>query len=671
MFDPIRTKETRRMKSANIAARLIKQATKSSDDVTPEALSRIKQFGRQSDENIALLAEELWGQLAASNSRVRFLALQVCAELWPRSASFRRALLPQMVPELVQLCGGDARNHPLPPPESWAERLRERACELISSWHACHGHLDGYKSLTLARRYMSAAMAPLAPALAPAGASGSAAPLLAEQRQQRWREKYEELQSAAVSRMAEMRRCAETMTECLRILAPTLDDGIVVLSQLHQPSAVDEGEEEDWEGDEEGLEAGRGPSGLSAATTAWLGGAGGASLDINLSAPEQRSVHDHLPMLEALRDAHAEARNAFEPLLRSWLLTLSRVTLPVPERPAHTALLQRVTALRAQLRELLARAEPLLVGQSRQAAAAAAAAAAADDITGGATVQRPADADDSDEFEDAVDLKPGYEPVFVDPDAGWERPPKEAMRPQLERNPAMTGVPAGDVASGDAAGDVASGDAAAGASPVEYGNNGRAMAGIGTATTGRACGAVRADGSLCKLRVMVGSTGVCPFHGAWVARGEDGRPFAPPEGSVWSRVLACERQALAGSTGAVVGVVAAAGVSTAEDVVAAFRSTTEAPARTIGEDRKRARLESTASGTSTAAHAATSSGAAVCSAPSASAGAPEKRKSKPPPTARERLAAKLAATARATANAVAAHSIKSMEMMHRSHNQGW
>ena len=226
----------------------------------------------------------------------------------------------------------------------------------------------------------------------------------------------------------------------------------------------------------------------------------------------------------------------------------------------------------------------------------------------------------------------------------------------------MTGVPAGDVAGGGAAGDAASGDAAAAASTVEYVNNGRAMAGIGTVTTGRACGAVRADGSLCKLRVMVGSSGVCPFHGAWVARGADGRPFAPPEGSVWSRVLTCERQALAGSTGAVVGVGDASGVSTA------FRATTEAPARTIEEDRKRARLDFTASGTSTAA---TSSGAAVCRAPSASAGAPEKRKSKPPPTARERLAAKLAATARATANAVAAHSIKSMEMMHRSHNQGW
>ena len=48
-----------------------------------------------------------------------------------------------------------------------------------------------------------------------------------------------------------------------------------------------------------------------------------------------------------------------------------------------------------------------------------------------------------------------------------------------------------------------------------------------------------------------------------------------------------------------------------------------------------------------------------------------RRKAKALPTARERLAAKLSATARATASANAAHAISNNERMHRSRHNGW
>ena len=92
---------------------------------------------------------------------------------------------------------------------------------------------------------------------------------------------------------------------------------------------------------------------------------GGGAVEISLNEPEQRPEHRGA-LMDALRDAYAEAKNAFEPRLRSWLLTLSRVTFDeaqsAAEGAARTSLLERVTTLRARLREGMARAEVLLEG---------------------------------------------------------------------------------------------------------------------------------------------------------------------------------------------------------------------------------------------------------------------------------------------------------------------
>ena len=714
------------------ATRLVKQATKAvgvDDQLDAEALKAVKQFARQSDTNVALVADELWSRMAASDSLARFLVLQVCSELWPRSAAFRRALLPRLVPEFVQLVGGDLRNHPLPPPVSWATRLPGRALELVLSWHASHGKLDGYRAVALARRYLTAASAP-AQTSAAAAASASAAPLLAEQREQRWREKYRELQDAAASRMAEIRRGSETMAACLRILAPSLDEGGADEAEADElfaaalrvrssgssgnrawrgggrtaaaaaGAAVEEDpshgkqqtveEEEEEEDGEEGEEGAEGEEGEEDEDDEDGGGAelppldsGGLSMEINLGAPEQRP-EDHVPLLEALRDAHAEARNAFEPRLREWTLTLSRVTLPAAERAAHTALLQRVTAARRRLRELMARADPLLANTTRQAAAVAAdgenSMGTSGGASGGASGSGAADGDDSDEFEDVTSLKPGYEAAWVDPDAGWEKPPPEAMR--LASPPTLAAVGPIDTTRPNAA-TVAIRDAAA-AMVVEHAT-GEPLDAEDAATASRVCGAERADGSLCTRRIAMTPAGRCPFHGVWVARTAAGRPVAPSEGSVWAKVLEWAREAGPAHETASGGT-AVAGAAEDEHAGAwhGARSARPTAEGEEGEDSrlgKRPRIAAEASCQAVASSAASSAAASpslssaaattTATAATASAEPTSRRKSKPEPTARERLAAKLAASARATANASSAHAVHRTEMLHRGRFQGW
>ena len=145
---------------------------------------------------------------------------------------------------------------------------------------------------------------------------------------------------------------------CLRS-SGLLDDSravavVVVVARAEQANDGngDEEEEEEDDGDEEGDD---GPQ-LSVGLT------GESTIEFSLDEPEQHTQADRQPLLDALRDAHAEAKNAFEPKLRSWLLVLSRVTLPDAELPAQRAMLERVTSLRGRLRSSMSRGELLNSG---------------------------------------------------------------------------------------------------------------------------------------------------------------------------------------------------------------------------------------------------------------------------------------------------------------------
>ena len=354
---------------AALAARLVKKVLRTAaagdrSTLSDEDLKQLKNFARQAEAHMLLIAEETLAYLATRDAQVRFVALQLCAALWPRSAPFRRALLDRLVPEFVQLVGGEPETHPLPLPESWAEQLSRRALELIESWDASHGQLCGYRGLILARRYLRAVVSGGDGGLRGGAGVGSEAANssaaghghVAVQSAQRCLRLYEEIRAVAEASLADMRRGASNMEACLRILAPSLEEGLEEAWAAKRSDAAREGAQahratmEPFErlaaargstngkggeageeaGDEAGGEAGEEAGGEAGeeevsfdggvASSESLGvGALGRSVEFSLSAHEQpHSEHGGGAVLDALRDAYTEARNAFEPRLISW-----------------------------------------------------------------------------------------------------------------------------------------------------------------------------------------------------------------------------------------------------------------------------------------------------------------------------------------------------------------
>ena len=106
------------------AARLVQDLVRAGGEVPDAAaLGAVKRYARQSDAHVAEVFEAVWEQLGDKHSQARYLALQLCAELWPRSAAFRCARVARIAPDFVRLVTGElAGGAELPPPQQWAER---------------------------------------------------------------------------------------------------------------------------------------------------------------------------------------------------------------------------------------------------------------------------------------------------------------------------------------------------------------------------------------------------------------------------------------------------------------------------------------------------------------------------------------------------------------------
>ena len=149
--------------------------------------------------------------------------------------------------------------------------------------------------------------------------------------------------------------------------------------------------------------------------------------------------------------------------------------------------------------------------------------------------------DDEDMFEEvSATLKPGYEEAFVDPDAGWEKPPPEAMRPPDERQPVApraASPPLATVALPPPQRQLTRLAAARGSSGESS---------VEVPVESQLCGAARRDGSLCLQRVTVGVS--CRFHGRLVERDACGIPRHPT--GVYAALLSAQRRGAAASAAA-------------------------------------------------------------------------------------------------------------------------
>lgn len=120
-------------------AELVDKATsKRNDSLDRDLLHRIKRACRASETSLRLAFDLLYERLKNPNSQVRFLALEIIAELFQRSALFR-SLLAAKFPRFLSLVLGFRTNEPLPPPTGPATQLRQRALELLEKWQTDHG----------------------------------------------------------------------------------------------------------------------------------------------------------------------------------------------------------------------------------------------------------------------------------------------------------------------------------------------------------------------------------------------------------------------------------------------------------------------------------------------------------------------------------------------------
>lgn len=114
-------------------------------------VEHIKKICKRSEESTSAVYSLLLSRLEEPDSRVRLLALDICAKLFQKSLIFR-AMLVDRFPKFLELTVGYRQANPLPPPSDSAGQLRSHALELVQQWQTMYG--QRYRQLRLAASYL-------------------------------------------------------------------------------------------------------------------------------------------------------------------------------------------------------------------------------------------------------------------------------------------------------------------------------------------------------------------------------------------------------------------------------------------------------------------------------------------------------------------------------------
>ncbi|KAL4437191.1 hypothetical protein ABPG75_004330 [Micractinium tetrahymenae] len=349
---------------ARLATLIDRACARNQPDLDASALQTIKGLCRQSDDLVLAAWEALWAQLRAPHAQTRLLALQLCAQLFQRSRTFRLALLARLS-QFLELVLGFRPERPLPQPVQAAASLREEALELLESWSASHG--ARHKQLPMAVRYLRDTLQYRFPEV---GARTAAAAAEAREREERQRAQLRARLAALLGGewregAALMRQLLRELEECFALIEeeqqeqrpqqhgqPMADDGA---------AAAGAGEDLDWEDvaaaepgaaagqqageqqEHEGLAAYAGladgsPAAAADGTAAGQGGKGG------------EAAAAHAVVLETLAGLYRQLANRALPQVQEWLSALSRLEPEGPQDEQQCQhLLRAATELRAQL----------------------------------------------------------------------------------------------------------------------------------------------------------------------------------------------------------------------------------------------------------------------------------------------------------------------------------
>jgi hypothetical protein len=119
------------------------------DLLDKQLVQELKNYCKQSQDNVRKVVDGLYRQLKRQHSQVRYLCLLILEDFFPRSEYFRQQVLAK-AKVLLQLAVGDAE-HPLPEPLKWQLKTREKAQDLVKRWKAefvsVHSELVSISSL--------------------------------------------------------------------------------------------------------------------------------------------------------------------------------------------------------------------------------------------------------------------------------------------------------------------------------------------------------------------------------------------------------------------------------------------------------------------------------------------------------------------------------------------
>jgi hypothetical protein len=345
-------------------------------------LSQLKQFAKQSNDNVKRVRDLLWARLASRTAQSRLASLAALDVLFQRSAYCRKLTVAALT-DLIALTIGGNSSRPVPGAEPVRLALRNAALAALERWHGEHSAL--YPQLAVSLAFVRDTLRLELPS-AVAARQAAAAQAQAAQLQRRLHAKFAQLAPVLETRLPELQEVIEEMERGVALLVP-FDDEV--------PRAADDG------GDDGGARTTLGDMGMPESVFE-------IDVVVDTTVPAVHETGDNDVLFATLRE-HAR-------VLQKWLATdavVWEVTL--------TRLEPNATKLSTQRNRLLF---DLLDAKTS-------ARAVLDQCSDMGVLAADAGDDEDEQWEDAPE-KDGFESFAVEPRA----PPLRARPPSSPRESA-------------------------------------------------------------------------------------------------------------------------------------------------------------------------------------------------------------------------------------------
>jgi UV-stimulated scaffold protein A len=183
-------------------------------------LSQLKQFAKQSNDNVKRVRDLLWARLASRTAQTRLASLAALDVLFQRSAYCRKLTVAALT-DLIALTIGGNSSRPVPGAEPVRLALRNAALAALERWHGEHSAL--YPQLAVSLAFVRDTLRLELPSAA-AARQAAAAQAQAAQLQRRLHAKFAQLAPVLKTRLPELQEVIEEMERGVALLVPFDDE---------------------------------------------------------------------------------------------------------------------------------------------------------------------------------------------------------------------------------------------------------------------------------------------------------------------------------------------------------------------------------------------------------------------------------------------------------------